>query len=60
MSENKLGVRVSIGYKLEKYDDSISKEDIDAGRATPYEVIDRLDEGIISREQALQLGLIKG
>jgi hypothetical protein len=60
MSENQLGISVNIGYKLEKYADDVSQEDIDSGRATPYEVIDHIDEAKITREQALALGLIKG
>ena len=53
---DKQKVKLTTKSTLEKYAPGVSKEDIDSGKAEPYEVIVVEDEIEISEDQAIALG----
>lgn len=58
MAEETMGIMVKMKAKVEKYADDITQEQIDAGTAVPYEVVE-IDDVVVTREQAEELGLIE-
>ena len=49
-------IRIKATAKLEKFDDSVKKEDIEQGKAQPYEVLNSQDVLVDpTREQLLKL-----
>lgn len=39
-----MGIKIKAIYKIEKYTDDVSKEDIESGKAIPIEVIEFEEE----------------
>ena len=59
MQEESMQIKVKMKAKVEKYADDVTQEEIDAGTAVPYEVVEIDDDVVVTREQAEELGLIK-
>ncbi|MDD4775158.1 MAG: hypothetical protein PHG75_01505 [Syntrophomonas sp.] len=61
MDDNNLVLGAKIAFKLERYEDGVTQEDIDSGRAQPIETIYTDPTQLTEAEiKALGLNLVRG